>query len=230
MNLRDALTTAGGVLVGLLLISIAWRILRKRLPNKVADLIDQVLPVLYVAVVVVTALIIIDPDQANTLLDSTLRYLPKALVALIVVIIARALGKITGTLIEAALTRVSPVIAARARMATSSLILAVGVIIALQQIGISTDIILLLVGALCLAGALAAGLAIGLGSVPMAKQVAAGRHVRDRYQEGQTIRVGGSHGRITEIGTATTRLELMDGGHAEVPNALFLDSAVVVDA
>jgi small-conductance mechanosensitive channel len=115
-------------------------------------------------------------------------------------------------------------------MAASSLILEVKLIIAPQQIGISTNIILLFVGALCLAGAPGAGLAIGLGSVPMAKQVAAGRHVRDRYQEGQMIRVGGSRGRIVEIGTATTRLDMMDGGHAEVPNAVFLDGAGVVDA
>ena len=230
MSLRDAAITAASVLVGLLLISLAWRIVRKRLPAQIADLINQVLPVLYVAVVVVTALVIIDPDQANTLLDSTLHYLPKALVALIVVIIARAVGKIAGTLIEAALQRVSPVIAARTRMAVSSLILAVGIIIALQQIGISTNIILVLVGALGLAFALAAGLAIGLGSLPVARQVSAGRHVRERYQEGQTIRVGDSHGRITEIGMATTRLELMDGGYAEVPNAVFLDAAVIIDA
>jgi small-conductance mechanosensitive channel len=230
MSLRDALITGGSVLVALFLVSIVWRLVRKRLPEQVADLIDQVLPVLYVAVVVVSALVIIDPDQANTLMDSTLRALPKALVALIVVIIARAIGKIAGTLIEAALQRVSAVIAARTRMAVSSLVLAIGVIIALQQIGISTQIILLLVGAVGLAFALAAGLAIGLGSLPVARQVSAGRHVRDRYEEGQTIRVAGSHGRITEIGMATTRLELMDGGHAEVPNSVFLDGAVVVDS
>jgi len=230
MNLRDALITAGSVVAVLFVISVVWKVIRKRLPAQIADLIDQVLPVLYVAVVVVTALVMVDPDQADLLLDSTIRYLPKALVALIVVILARAIGKIAGTLIEAALQRVSAVIASRTRMAVSSLILAVGVIIALQQIGISTNIILLLVGAVGLAFALAVGLAVGLGSLPVARQVSAGRHVRDRYEEGQTIRVAGSHGRIVEIGMATTWLELMDGGHARVPNSLFLDAAVIVDS
>lgn len=42
--------------------------------DKVADLIDQVLPVLCAAVVVVTALIIIDPDRASNRLYSTRRY------------------------------------------------------------------------------------------------------------------------------------------------------------
>ena len=54
--------------------------------------------------------------------------------------------------------------------------------------------------------------------------------MRDRYEDGQTIRLVGSHGRIVEIGMATTWLELMDRGHARVPNSLFLEAAVIVDS
>jgi len=122
----------------------------------------------------------------------------------------------------------SAVIAARARLAASSLILGVGVIIALQQVGISTDIILLLVGALALGTALAGGLAVGLGSVPVARQVAAGRHIQNRYEEGQTVRVGLVEGRIVDIGMATTRLEGMDGGTVSIPNDQFLEGPVTI--
>ena len=228
MSGREALITAGSVIVVLAAIWFGWKLARKKLPEKPAGLVDQVLPVLFLAVLVVTALVIVDPDQADLLLESTLRYLPRALVALIVVILARALGKIVGTLIEAALGRMSAVIAARARMAVSSVILGVGIIIALQQIGISTDIILLLVGALAGGAALAGGLAIGLGALPVARNVAAGRHVRDRYAEGQQVRVGEVEGRIVAIGMSTTRLEGMDGGFVEVPNEVFLAGPVTV--
>lgn len=228
MNWQEALITAGSVLGALLIIWVLWKLTRKRLPDKLAELIDQVLPVLYVAVLVVTALVIVDPDQADLLLESTLRYLPRALVALIVVILARAIGRIVGTLIEAAFTRMSAVIAARARLAASSLILGVGIIIALQQIGISTDIILLLIGALAFGSALAGGLAIGLGSVPVARQVAAGRHIQNRYEEGQVVRVGTVEGRITDIGMASTRLEALDGGTVAIPNDEFLEGPVII--
>ena len=144
------------------------------------------------------------------------------------VILARALGKIVGALIEAAFARVSAVIAARARMAASSLILGVGIIIALQQIGISTDIILLLIGALAFGGALAGGLAIGLGSVPVARQVAAGRHIQNQYETGQMVRIGTVEGRIADIGMAATRVEAMDGGMVAIPNDQFLDGPVTI--
>jgi small-conductance mechanosensitive channel len=228
MSWQDALITAGSVIAVLVAIWVVWKLTSKRLPEKARGLVDQVLPVIYLAVLVVTALVIVDPDQADLLLESTLRYLPRALIALIVVILARAVGKIVGTLIEAALTRMSPVIAARARLATSAVILGVGVIIALQQIGISTDIILLLVGALALGMALAGGLAIGLGAVPVARQVAAGRHIQNRYEEGQMVRVGAVEGRIVDIGMATTRIEAMDGGIVAIPNGQFLEGPVTV--
>ena len=228
MTWQEALITAGSVIAVLVVIWAVWKISGKRLPEKLKDMIDQVLPVLYIAVLVVTALVIVDPSQADLLLESALRYLPQGLVALIVVILARALGKIVGALIEAALTRMSGSIAARARMVASSLILGVGIIIALQQVGISTDIILLLIGALAFGGALAGGLAIGLGSVPVARQVAAGRHIQNQYETGQMVRIGTVEGRITDIGMAATRVESMDGGIVAIPNDQFLDGPVTV--
>lgn len=228
MSWQEALITAGSVIAVLVVIWAVWKLAGRRLPEKVREMIDQVLPVLYIAVLVVTALVIIDPKQADLLLESTLRYLPQGLVALIVVILARALGKIVGTLIEAAFSRMSASIAARARMAASSLILGVGIIIALQQVGISTDIILLLIGALAFGSALAGGLAIGLGTVPVARQVAAGRHIQNQYETGQMVRIGTVEGRIADIGMAATRVEGMDGGIVAIPNDQFLDGPVTI--
>lgn len=228
MTWQEALITAGSVIAVLVVIWAVWKVAGKRLPEKLRDMIDQVLPVLYIAVLVVTALVIVDPTQADLLLESALRYLPQGLVALIVVILARALGKIVGTLIEAAFSRMSATIAARASMAASSLILGVGIIIALQQVGISTDIILLLIGALAFGGALAGGLAIGLGSVPVARQVAAGRHIQNQYETGQMVRIGTVEGRIADIGMAATRVEGMDGGIVAIPNDQFLDGPVTI--
>ena len=56
--------------------------------------------------------------------------------------------------------------------------LGIGVIIALDQLGVSANIILLLVAALA---ALAGGLAVVLGSLGMSRQVAAGRSVHAIY-------------------------------------------------
>lgn len=226
MSGSEALTTIVSVLGSLLVAYVVWRIVRGRLPERAADLIGQLLPVIALVVLLVTGLIIIDPDQGDLLLESTLRYLPQAFVAIIVVILARALGKILGVITETALQRVSPVVASRSRLAISSVVLGVGLIIALQQLGISTDILLLLVAGMVFGTALAVGLLIGLGGLPLARQVAAGRHVQERYEEGQFIRLESVEGRIVSVGLSTTRIEAMDGGVIEIPNQNFLEHPV----
>ena len=110
----------------------------------------------------------------------------------------------------------------------SMMIFGVGVIIALDQLGVSTDIILLLVAALAFGAALAGGLAAGLGSLPLARQVAAGRHVQDQHRVGQVVQVAGYEGRITAIGLSTTRLLTGEGMIVELPNESFLSASVTV--
>jgi small-conductance mechanosensitive channel len=105
----------------------------------------------------------------------------------------------------------------------SSSILGIGVILAMGVLGIPTGIIQILVAALAFGVALTLALTVGLGSVPVARQIAAGRHVQNRYSSGDLIRIGDVEGRVVEIGLATTRVELGDGRNIDVPNHDFLE-------
>ncbi len=228
MSLVEAGITLGVIFGIALIIWIVGKILEKRLPEQLGDLVGQLVPVLIFGLIAMGILLIIDPDQANTLVDSTVSSVPKVIVAVIVVIVARALGRIVGTLLETALRRASPVLASRVGMLVAGAFFGIGIIIALQQIGISTDIILILVASFAFGGALAMALAVGLGSVPLMKRVAAGRHVQNRFDEGQLVRVGTVEGRVASIGLASTRIEAMDGGFVEVPNDQFLEGPVAI--
>ncbi len=228
MSLNEVLVTLG-VLAGItIVILVVGAVLKRKLPAQLGELLGQLIPVLVFGLWAMGVLVIIDPDQADKLVTSTANSVPRVIVAVILVIVARALGRIVGLLVETALRRSSPVLASRARMIASSAILGVGVIIALQQIGISTDIILILVASFAFGLALAMALAVGLGSVPLMRRVAAGRHVHNRFEEGQLIRVGAVEGRLASIGLASSRIEAMDGGFVEVPNDEFLEGPVAI--
>ena len=228
MTLENTLVTAGtatGILV------VGWALLavtRKRLSERMGEVLKQVAPALALSVVVVAVLIILDPERAEVLGDAVMRYVPNVLVAVLVILVARAAGRVIGLFAEAALRQVSASIAARVRLGIAGSILGMGVIIALDQLGVSTDIIMLLVAAFAFGLALAVGLGIGLGSLPVARQVAAGRHVRERYETGQRVQVGGHIGVIRSIGLATSRLETDDAHFVEVPNEAFLNAAVTI--
>jgi small-conductance mechanosensitive channel len=228
-ELRQRLITVGVIAVVMGVIWLMGRIASRRLGDRFRELIKQLVPVLMAAVGVIGLLVLIDPDQAETLSDSVIGSVPRVMIAVIVVIVGRALGRIVGLFAETALRSISPSLASRARLILSAVILAVGVIIALQQVGVSTDIILILVAALAFGAALALALAAGLGSVPLARQVAAGRHVARRYEAGEKIRVGDAEGAITDIGLASTRIEVAQGRFVDVPNVEFIAEAIEVD-
>ena len=224
----EGLIIVGVATAALLLLSALWRLYRGRIPEQVRNLVDQLVPVVVIAGIVVSVLIAIDRDQADRLVDGLVGFVPVLLVAIIIVILARALGRILGLFVETALRNLSPVVASRGRIGVSSLVLGVGVIVALQQLGIPADIILILVAAVAFGTALALALAVGLGAVPLARQVAAGRHVKDAFDQGQLIKVAAVEGRIVSIGLASTRIEAMDGGFVEVPNDEFLGGEVSI--
>ena len=228
MNLETTITVAVVVGVVILVTLIVSRVLARRVGEQLRSLILQLVPVIILTAVVVGLLVILDPDQAQVLLDVTITAIPRVLIAVLVIIIARSLGKILGLFAETALRRISPVVAARVNMAVSYLLLGIGIIIALDQLGVSTDIILLLVAGLVFGGALATALAVGLGSAPLARQVVAGRYVQDRFAPGQKVKIGDLEGRIVAIGLSSCVLEGGSGENHEVPHRAFVDGPVTI--
>ncbi len=228
-ELTERLITVGTMVGIAAIVWIIGRWLQRKLPEQWGRLVAQLIPVVILAIAAIGVLIIIDPDQANQLSDGLFDAVPTVIYAVIIVIIARALGKITGQLIEAALGGISPTLAGRARLLVSGLIFGIGLIIALQHVGVSTDVILILVAALAFGAALAVSLSVGLGAVPVARHVAAGRHVNSRYSPGDVVRVGDVQGTVVEVGLSTTRIRVTDQRQIDVPNGDFLEEAVSVE-
>ena len=200
--------------------------MRGRVAERWRDLVAQLVPVLVFSALVVGALVMADPDQASELFSSVIKAVPRVAIAIVIVVIAQALGRIAGLFAETGLRRISPVLASRARLIVSSMILGIGVVIALQQVGISTDIILILVAAIAFGTALTIALSVGLGAVPVARHIAAGRHVNNRYRPGDRVRVGDVDGTVLEIGLSTTRVEVSEGRAVDVPNGEFIAGTV----
>lgn len=107
-------------------------------------------------------------------------------------------------------------------------VLAVFVILAAAEIGISTELLLVLIGVLLAAVAGTFTLAFGLGSRDVARSLSAGRYLRHDYEVGQEIAFGEVRGRITRIRGTSTLLDAGDGRAIRVPNHLLIDSIVTI--
>jgi len=160
------------------------------------------------------------------LLVSTISFMPKLLVGAVVVIVTFVLAKLAGVVVEQAVKQRSELLAMRARGITFASIVVVGVLLAMKQMGLQTDILMIIVAGVILTGSLAAGLGIGLGTLPLSKQIAAGRHVEDRFSIGQQVQLTDVSGRIASMNMASVEIVADDGAHWEVPYMRFIDEAI----
>jgi small-conductance mechanosensitive channel len=109
-------------------------------------------------------------------------------------------------------------------------VLAVFGILAAAEIGISTALLLVMIGVLLAAVSGTFTLAFGLGSREVARALSAGRYLRHDYRVGQEISFGDVRGRITRIHSTSTMLDAGAGRSIRVPNHLLLDSVVTIYA
>lgn len=107
-------------------------------------------------------------------------------------------------------------------------VLSVFAIIAAAEIGISTAVLLVLIGVMLAAVSGTFTLAFGLGSREVARALSAGRYLRHDYRVGQEIAFGDVRGRITRIHSTSTMLDAGEGRSIRVPNHLLIDSIVTI--
>ena len=103
-------------------------------------------------------------------------------------------------------------------------------ILAAAEIGIATELLLVMIGVLLAAVSGTFTLAFGLGSREVARALSAGRYLRHDYRIGQEISFGDIRGRITRIHSTSTMLDAGAGRSIRVPNHLLLDSIVTIYA
>jgi hypothetical protein len=128
-------------------------------PYRASDLVARIAYYAILLLVLQMAFGVFGPNPISRLLNGVVAWLPKAVVAIILVVIASAIAKVVKDLIESALGGLS--YGRFVAMAASVLILAIGIIAALNQIGIASAVTTpILVAALATVGAI---IAIGVG-------------------------------------------------------------------
>ncbi|HEX2415581.1 MAG TPA: mechanosensitive ion channel domain-containing protein [Thermoleophilaceae bacterium] len=177
-------------------------------------------------VVVFAALSLLGLQFLSESLNAAVLFLPKLLAAAGLLLAGVVLGALVRERLERASFQMDlPVPLGRiAQIAVVSIF----VITAAAQIAVSTAILMLLIGILLAAAAGTVALAFGLGGREVAREISAGRYLRDAYTPGQRIRVGEVEGEIVGVETAMTILRTETGDTVRVPNNTLLGSVVTV--
>ena len=164
--------------------------------------------------------------RVSSTIDDFVLYLPKLIGALLVVIIGLFAAHLVRTAIESAAQGMQLEYGKPLGTVAYALIVIVVISLAINQLEIETALLNQVVSIMLFAIAAAVALSLGLGTRSIATNIIAGLYARDLFPPGDTIRVGDITGRVIEVSTTNTLLELEDGTTYSLPNSELVDSQV----
>lgn len=136
------------------------------------------------------------------------------LLFVLIIVITAFIAYVSRSLISRALRSSSPYLAARIRRFVFLLIWAVGILFALGRVGISSDILLILLAL--------AGIGFLVSAYPVLQNLISRSFLSQQYKVGDVIYIGGTTGKVIEITDLNTVLLDNEGNLVTVPNVLFL--------
>lgn len=220
----DWLWAGVAVIVGFVLGTIMSQIVKRtflRRGKRMAQLAAAASSLTFSLVVVIGLLValgFVQPDSLEQLRDDTIEYLPRALSAIIVVILGSVIGTIVSTGVREAIGRTMGRLGDQIATVLKGGVTAFAAILAASQLGIDTTVINIFVAAVCGGAALGFALIVGLGSRPVATEIANGRALRRLIATGDTIESGTTSGQIVALHPTAIEIE-HDGARALVPNS-----------
>jgi small-conductance mechanosensitive channel len=206
-----------------------WRVSdalsRARLSPSLASVTGAAVRIVLSAIVVFAALTLLGLAPLSESLNAAVLFLPNLLVALALLLAGVVVGGFARESVDRLTYQMDfPVpLGQLAQIA----VLSIFAITAAAQVGVSSEVLTLVI-AIVLAGAASTfAIAFGLGGREVARALNASRFVRAAFTVGQTIQVGDIRGEIVAIDADATVIGTEDG-RVRVPNHLLIESIVRV--
>ncbi|MCP9489837.1 MAG: hypothetical protein MSC31_08160 [Solirubrobacteraceae bacterium MAG38_C4-C5] len=201
-------------------------LVRAGLERSLTRLIGLVVRVTLLVIVVVATIGVLGIDALDRTLDEVLLFLPRLLVALVLLLGGLVLSSVARERVERAAYQMD--LPGPLGRVTQVSVLVIAAITALGQLGVPTLVLNVLVAAVASGAVLTFAIAFGLGGREVARQLSAGRALATTYEEGQTIAVGGLRGAIVSLDDTTVVLDVDDGRRVRIPNHVLLEGTVTV--
>jgi small-conductance mechanosensitive channel len=155
-------------------------------------------------------------------LNQVAYYLPNVLAAVVVVVGGLVVARLVGRSVTTGARSAGVPNAERLGRAVQVLVIVVAVVVALDQIGIDAQLLVILLTVLMAATFGSAGLAFALGARDTVGNIIASHYVAQTYRIGQTIRIGDIEGEILQA-TPTAIIVATREGRIQIPARRFTE-------
>lgn len=149
-------------------------------------------------------------------------YLPNIVAALLLLILGTTVGQFAGQMVTQAAENSGIDSAAALGKLVSGLIIFIVAMMAIGQLKIDTEMVRIVTSFVLAAGTLAFGLAFGLGTRDVVRNIVTGFYTRKFLEIGKNLEIAGQSGLLTAI-TATHAILNSEGQDIIVANSTFLD-------
>jgi small-conductance mechanosensitive channel len=199
---------------------------RAKLGRSASVLVGRAVRLGVAAVAIFAALSLLGLQFLSESLNAALLFLPNLAVAGALLLA----GVVLGGLVRGRVDRLAREmdIPVPAGAVAQAVVVAVFAITAAAQIAVSTAILMVLVAILLAAVGATLALSFGLGGSGIARELTAGRYVRESFEAGQEIGFVDVRGTVVSVEAASTVLRNSNGETVRVPNQLLLSSVVTV--
>lgn len=154
-------------------------------------------------------------------------YLPRVLLGILVVFVGILAGNLANHALVTSTSRGGARYAQIVGRVVQGAILLVAIIVAADQIGIQSTLLMVTVAIILGTTMGGAALAFGLGSGPTVSNIIASYYLQKAYRVGQQVRIGDIHGRIVEISPTAVVLD-GEAGRVLIPAKKFSEESSVL--
>lgn len=160
-------------------------------------------------------------------LNKLVGYLPNVLAAALILLLGSLIAQVIGDAMGKMTTQAGVATGPALGQVVRYTLLVFTIILALGQLGIQTDLLTIAASALVIAVTLALALAFGFGSRDLARNIMAGYHAKETFEEGQQISIRGHSGLLISIGTVKAVIKTGEG-LVSLPNSVLTEEEVTV--
>lgn len=159
-------------------------------------------------------------------IDRLIAFLPNVLAAGLLLVLGFVMARFTGSVISSAAAAAQVDQAARLGAATQSLLVVIVAVLALEQLGVDTQLLVTLMSVIVGTLSLTLGVAFALGARPVISHILAGHFVRQSLAVGDSVEIRGRRGTVERVGAVDTLF--FDGEKRwSVPNSNILEDEVI---
>lgn len=165
-------------------------------------------------------------DAMTTPIDRLIAYLPNVVAAALIIVLGLILGRFVRRLVKSGAAMASLPEADKLGAATHGIVILVIGVVAVEQLGLKTDILVTVITVLVATFGLTTGLAFALGSRTLVTHILAGHYLRQTLASGESVEVGGRKGTVERVGAVNTVFRKGERSWT-VPNAALLEDVVL---